>query len=159
VLVLQRALDISVDGGDILYELLTRSLLATLAAGADNAAEALPHLQRCRQIVGAGENWLGLAAHVECAEAVVAAAQGEYSAAEAHFEKAIANSQRYCQPWKEANTLQCWGRTLLAAGQPARAIEKFDAAIEIYRSRGAGVRFVEYVMVDKKRAQDSKSAV
>src|SRR5262249_23282437 len=53
--------------------------------------------------------------------------------------------------------LQHWGRTLLAAGEPARAIEKFDAAIEIYRSRGASVRLIEYMMVDKMRAQDSKT--
>jgi tetratricopeptide (TPR) repeat protein len=83
---------------------------------------------------------------------VVAAAQGEYTAAEAHFEKAIATYQRYCLPWEEANTLQYWGRALLAAGERARAIEKFDAAIEIYRSHGAGTRFIEYVMVDKMRA-------
>jgi len=42
-------------------------------------------------------------------------------------------------------------------GKRARAIEKFDAAIEIYRSHGAGVRFNEYVMADKKRAEGSKS--
>jgi len=60
-------------------------------------------------------------------------------------------------PWEEANTLQNWGRALLAAGEQARAIEKFDAAIEIYRSRGAGARFIEYVMTDKMRAQGSTS--
>src|SRR5262249_54492931 len=53
--------------------------------------------------------------------------------------------------------LQYWGRALLAAGEHARAIEKFDAAIEIYRSRGAGSRFVEYVMADRMRAQGSQS--
>jgi hypothetical protein len=46
---------------------------------------------------------------------------------------------------------------LFAAGEHARAIEKFDAAIEIYRCHGAGTRFIEFVMVDKMRAQGSKS--
>ena len=69
------------------------------------------------------------------------------------FEKAIATYRHYCLPWEEADTLQYWGRALLAAGDRARAIEKFDAAIEIYRSRGAGTQFVEYVTADKMRAQ------
>jgi tetratricopeptide (TPR) repeat protein len=161
--VLQRALDISVDGADILLELITRSLLATLAGLATmagdtgDAAEALPHLERCRQIVGGGENWFGLAGVVERAEAVVAAAQGENAAAERHFEKAIATFQRYCLPWEEADTLQYWGQALVGACERARAIEKFEAAIEIYRSRGASSRFFDYVMADKMRAQCSRS--
>jgi tetratricopeptide (TPR) repeat protein len=114
------------------------------------------HLERCCQIVGAGENWFGIAGSVERAEAVVAAAQREYSAAEAHFEKASMAFQRYCLPWEEADTLQYWGRSLLAAGERARAIEKFNAAIEIYCSRGAGTRFIEYVIADKRRAEGSK---
>jgi len=157
VRVLQRALEIAVDGGDILVELSTRSVLATLAGDTGDAGEALPHLQRSREIVGAGENWFGLAGGVERAEAVVAAAQGENATAETHFEKAIATFQHYCLPWEEADTLQYWGRALLAVGEHARAIEKFDAAIEIYRSRGAGTQFIEYVMVDRMRAQGSTS--
>src|SRR5262249_60950071 len=129
VQVLQSALEISVDGGDILFELTTRSTLAMMAADTGDAGEALPHLQRCRQIVGAGENWFGLAGGVERAEAVVAAAQGQYAAAETQFEKAIATFQHYCLPWEEADTLQYWGRALLVAGECTRAIEKFDAAI------------------------------
>jgi tetratricopeptide (TPR) repeat protein len=155
--VLQRALEISVDGGDILQELFARSALATNFVDSGDALQALPHLQRCRQIVAAGENWFGLAGRAERAEAVVAAAQGENAVAETHFKKAIAIFQRYCLPWEEADTLQYWGRALLEACEPARAIEKFDAAIEIYRSRGAGTRFVDYVIVDKRRAEGSKS--
>src|SRR5262249_41375460 len=80
--VLQRALEISMEAGDILGELTTRSMLAAMTADAGDAAEALPHLERCRQIVGAGEKWFGLAGGVGRAEAVVAAAQGQYAAAE-----------------------------------------------------------------------------
>jgi hypothetical protein len=96
---LLRALEISRDGGDILFELATRSSFATMAADAGDTGEALPHLERCRQIVGAGEDWLGLLGSVERAEAVVAAAQRDYAAAEAHFEKVIATFQRFCLPW------------------------------------------------------------
>jgi tetratricopeptide (TPR) repeat protein len=157
VQLLQRALEISVDGGDILFELTTRSTLAAMAADTGDAGEARGHLERCRQIVGAGENWFGLAGMVERAEAAVAAAKGKNAAAETHFKKAIATFQHYCLPWEQADTLQFWGRALLAGGERARAIEKFDAAIEIYHSHGAGARFVEYVMADKGRAQDPKS--
>ena len=155
---LQKALDISVEGGDILSELTTRSQLATIAADAGDPAEALPHLERCREIVSAGENWRGLAGRVERAEAVMAAAQGEYTAAEAQFEKAIATFRHYSLPWEEADSLQYWGRALLAANERTRAIEKFDAAIDIYHRHGAGTRFIEYVLADKMRAQGSKSS-
>ena len=151
---LQTMLEISVDCGDIIQELATRSALATMAADAGDAGEALPHLERCRQVVGAGENLFGLAGSVERAEAVVAAAQGENAGAEKHFEKAIATFQRYCLRWEEADTLQYWGRALLAAGERAHAIEKFDSAIEIYRSHGAGRRFIDYVMADQRRARE-----
>ena len=134
--------------------MIIRSELATASADIGDAAEALTHVQRCREIVGAGENLLGLAGSVEHAEAVVAAAQGEYAVAETHFREAIATSKRYGLPWGEAAIFQNWGRALLAADERARAIEKFDAAIEIYRSHGAGTRFIEYVMADKRRAQD-----
>jgi hypothetical protein len=60
-------------------------------------------------------------------------------------------------PWEEADTLQYWGRALFAAGERARAIEKFDAAIGKYRSHGVGARFIEYVIADKRRAQGSNS--
>ena len=124
-----------------------------------DAGEVLPHLERCRQIVGAGENWFELAGMVERAEAVAAAAQSERAVAEAPFEKAISSFQRYCLPWVEADTLQYWGCALPAAGERPRAIEKFDAAIEIYPSHGAGMPFIEYVMADKKRAEDSQSTM
>ena len=145
------------EAGDILEELNNRSTLATITVDAGDAGKALPHLQRCREIVGAGENWLGLAGSIERTEAVMAAAQGQYSAAKTQFEKAIATFQRYCLPWEEADTLQYWGQALVGACERARAIEKFEAAIEIYRSRGASSRFFDYVMADKMRAQCSRS--
>ena len=155
VQVLQRALSISVGSGDIAIELIARSLLATIDAA--DTPEALAHVQRCHEIASAGENWLGLAGFVERAEAVVAAALCEYAAAETHFEKAIATFQRYCLPWEEADTFQYWGRALLAASERTRAIEKFEAAIEIYRSHGASARFIDYAMVDKRSAEGSSS--
>ena len=134
------------------WSLENASATSSSRAAAD-AREALTYLQRCREIIGAVESWLGIAGMVERAEAVVAAAQGKYAPAEDQFKKSFATFQHYCLPWEQADTLQFWGRALLAAGERARATEKFDAAIELYRSRGAGTRFIEYVMVDKRRAE------
>ncbi len=154
---LRGVLNTCVVAGDILFELATRSTLATMAADAGDSREALLHLRRCRQIAGSGENWLGLTGSVERAEAVVASAQGKYLGAETQFAKAIATFKDFSLPWEEADTFQYWGRALLASGDRARAIEMFAAAIEIYRSHGAGTQFVDHVMVDEKRAQRSKS--
>ena len=144
--------------GDTLrsVEMVNRPELILLYADTDRYEEAKPHLARCREILASGEDWRGLAGFVARAEAVVAAADGSYEDADRQFEEAIATFHQYL-PWEEAETLQYWGRALLAAGERARAIEKFDAAIEIYRSRGAGTRFIEYVMADKMRTQGSKT--
>ena len=48
--------------------------------------------ERCRQFVGAGENRLGIAGFLERAEAVVAAAQGEYAVAETISKKRLRHS-------------------------------------------------------------------
>ena len=157
VQVLQRALEISVDGGAILYELSIRSALATMAADPGGTGEALPHLKRCRQIVGAGENWLGVAGSVERGGGRRCGARRVRGGG-----KQIRESDRDPPTLLFAvggsRHLQYWGRALLASGERALAMEKFADAIEIYRSHGAGTRFVEYVMADKRRRQDSKSA-
>ena len=87
-----------------------------------------------------------------CAEAVVAAARGNYDIADRQFESALGIHQRYHLAWGEADTLQYWGRALAAAGDRVRAAEKFDAAIENHRSRGVGPRFIEWLTADKMRA-------
>jgi len=74
------------------WSLENASATSSSRAAAD-AREALTYLQRCREIIGAGESWLGIAGMVERAEAVVAVACGEYAGAETHFQKAIATFQ------------------------------------------------------------------
>lgn len=60
---------------------------------------------------------------------------------------------RYHPPFQQAEALYRWGRALLASGDLTRALEKFDAAIDIYRTRGAGEPFVERILADRKRAE------
>jgi len=65
----------------------------------------------------------------------VAAAQGEYSAAEAHFEKAIStfHLQR-----EEADTLQYWAARCFQPRTGTR-YRKVRCRNEIYRSRGESI--------------------
>jgi non-specific serine/threonine protein kinase len=137
------------DAADVLYELIARSRLALVLADAGQAQEARPQIERCREILGAGEDWRGLAGHVARAEAALAAADGRFYDANAQFEKAIANFKRYTLPHEEADTFLHWGRAANAAGD-SRASEKFDAAIELYRHHGFAQRLIERVEADRQ---------
>ncbi len=132
------------DGSLPLVELWLRPECVLCHAQETNLDGAHLHLARCREIIGAGEDWLGLAGAVVRAEAVVAAMEKRLPEAETFFERAIATFTRYSLPWEQAETLLQWGR-VLAAGDEHRANEKFDAAIEIYRRYGAGERWFERV--------------
>ena len=134
---------------DVPGELHTRSLLAGLYAEMGCPERAHPHLTRCREIIGNGEDWRGLAGKVALAEAVVAAAEGKYEEAEAQFERSIQIFRRYHVPFEEAEALHYRGRALNASGELAQANEKLDAAIKIYRRCGAGERWVDRVEADK----------
>ena len=135
---------------------------ANAELGQYDAAER--ELARCRDILAAGEDWRGRSADVVRAAAVLAAAQGRYREADGEFAKALTTYRRYSAPWEEADTLECWGRALLAAGDRARAAEKFDTAIDVYRRIGAPERWIERVTSMRERgvaaagSEDSASA-
>jgi len=142
-----------VTGTDVVGELDARRFMVLLLVAAGRAGEAEEHLSRCREIVGGGEDWRGLAGRVALAEAAVAVAGGDLSAAEAFFAEAVETAGRYSAVWDEAEALQTWGRALLEAGERGRAVEKLDAAIAIYQRIGAGSRWLERVLAHKLRAQ------
>jgi tetratricopeptide (TPR) repeat protein/nucleoside-triphosphatase THEP1 len=123
---------------------------AHVELGQYDAAE--PELARCREIVAAGEDWRGMSGDVGLAAAVLAAARGRYQEAEGEFAAALSIFCRYSAPWEEADTLECWGSALVAAGDRARAAEKFDAAIQVYRRIGAPERWIERVTSMRERA-------
>jgi tetratricopeptide (TPR) repeat protein len=135
---------------------------ANAELGQYDAAER--ELARCRDILAAGEDWRGRSADVVRAAAVLAGAQGRYREADGEFAKALTTYRRYSAPWEEADTLECWGRALLAAGDRARAAETFDTAIEVYRRIGAPERWIERVTSMRERgvaaagSEDSASA-
>jgi pimeloyl-ACP methyl ester carboxylesterase len=66
------------------------------------AADAIAELARCREILASGEDGPGLAGLVARAEAVVAAARGSWSEAEAQFVKAAETFRRHGMVWQEA---------------------------------------------------------
>lgn len=135
-------------------ELVQRALIARFYGGTGRVAEALPHLERCHEILANGEDWSAAAGLVAFAGGVVSAARGS-SAQEfdAHFGQAVEVFRMYGTVWDEAEASHEWGRALLSAGEKAGAIAKFEAALEIYRRIGAGERWINRVLTDKIPAQ------
>jgi len=133
-------------------EMVIRPELALNYVAMDRLEMARAQVLRCAEIVAAGEDWRGLAGHYHRAAAVCAAAEGNANEAEHHFAAAVQAFRRMSLPWREADTFEFWGRALTAADRAEAAVEKFDAAIEIYRRIGAGERWIERVHADRARA-------
>jgi len=142
------------DGGqaNLMYEMQMRPTLSRAHAELSEYDAAERELGRCREILAAGEDWRGMSGDVGLAAAVLAAARGRYQEAEGQFDAALSIFCRYSAPWAEADTLECWASALVAAGDRARAAEKFDAAIEVYRRIGAPERWIERVTFMRERA-------
>ena len=139
--------------GALLWEMRTRPKAALIAVDTGRPDEAAAHLDYCRKILAAGEDWLGLAGFAALAEGAVAAARGRLDAANAHFEKAVEISTQYTLPWLQEETLRYWGKALLGAGDRIQAMQKFDAAIQIYRRAGAGQPWIDQIEADQRQTQ------
>jgi class 3 adenylate cyclase/tetratricopeptide (TPR) repeat protein len=133
------------------FELLFASLLARVFAADGRPKDALPHLERCREILAADDAWAGAAPLVDVLAAVVAAAMGQTVEADAFFEKAMDGLRRFPNVWDEADALHLWGGALLNRGERVAAAAKLDAAIEIYRRIGAGQPWIDRVMADRAK--------
>jgi tetratricopeptide (TPR) repeat protein len=141
------------EGGPLLiYEMRARPFLAMAYVEMNRLDEAAEQVARCYEIMSAGEDWRGRVSTVEWAEAVVAAARGNYDLAEQHFESALAVQRKYHLLIDENWMLPYWGRVRAEGGNRIGAAEKFDEATELYRSRGIGSRFIELVRADKERS-------
>lgn len=95
---------------------------------------------------------------IQLAEACVAAASADNEKAQRHFDAAVRVAQRFDDVWTEGEALELGGRALLDAGKRREAIEKYDAAIAIYRRIGAGAPWLERVLAEKLHAQGSSSS-
>ena len=92
---LQHGLDNGDRGPVVLHEMRARPLLARLHVSMNGLDAAAKEVDRCHQIMAAGEDWRGLAGDVARAEAVVAAARGDFDIADRQFEAALAIHQKY----------------------------------------------------------------
>jgi tetratricopeptide (TPR) repeat protein len=155
---LQENLAIVIEGPQVIFEMHVRLELALIYAETGRPEQAHPHLARCREVITGGEDWRGLAGHFARAEAAIAAAESRFENAQPLFAKAAEIHRRYQVPFDEAETLHYWGRALLATGECSAALEKLDAAMELYRRHGAGERWLERVRADRLRAQSAVPA-
>jgi pimeloyl-ACP methyl ester carboxylesterase len=123
------------------------------------ADDAIAELERCREILACGDDGPGLAGLVARAEAVLAAARGSWSEAEAQFVKAAETFRRHGMVWQEAQTFQSWGSALRAGADRRAAIEKLDIAIEIYRRHAASHGSIDSVESAPSSATGDSGAV
>ena len=141
---LQRALDLGRQGPQVPTELAARARLAQLLA-AERPGDAAAHLDRCDEIVAAGEDWRGAVAPVELARAAVAAARGDAAATDTASERALRVTVDHRLPWHEAAALDAWGRLSDGRGDHRAAAERWRRAREAYRRLGAPDRWLEGV--------------
>jgi pimeloyl-ACP methyl ester carboxylesterase len=95
--------------------------------------DAIAELERYREILAAGESGDALTGVVARAEAIVAAARGSWSEAEAQFLKAAETFRRHGMVWQEAQTFRSWGHALSVGANRREAVETLDRAIEVHR--------------------------
>jgi DNA-binding SARP family transcriptional activator len=141
---LESALAIVVEGGAPYFELWVRPDLARALAESGRAEAAREHADRCRAIVGAGEDWRGRAGAVALADAVVLAHEGRAADAVRGFEAGRAVLARHGLRGEEAELLHEWGRLL-------EAPERLDEAAGLYRRHLAGPLWLERVEADRRR--------
>ena len=135
---LEGALEIVTDGGADYFAMWVLPDLARVRAEAGRVAEARAAVERCREIVGRGEDWRGRGGVAMVAEAVVLAAEDRVDEADACFRAAHETLERYGLVAERAECLHEWGRAVGDAG-------RFEEALELYRRHGAGTAWIERV--------------
>ncbi len=134
-------------------EMRDRPGLAMAYAAQGRLDEARAEVDRCRDVLALGEDWRGAAGRVTLAEAVLAAAERRVEDAQGLLEQAIEILRRYHLPWEEAGGLLLWAELLSAHGRRYRtpALERVDAAIDIYTRHGAGRPLIDRALAIRER--------
>jgi len=148
---LSGALAIGLDGPSILIQLKASAELAIVLAESGRPGESESHLARCRQILGMGEDWRGLAGRGSLAEAVSAGMAGRIEEADAHLTGALAIFHRYSLPWDRAEALTLTARYQARGGRRYRqvAFESFDEAAAVYRACDAAEPWTSHLVALK----------
>jgi class 3 adenylate cyclase/tetratricopeptide (TPR) repeat protein len=123
--------------------------------------EARHSFEEAIELIPAEEDLRGMATLSNLVGAMLDAHDEKLESSAAKFNSAIEAARRYSLRWHEAEANHMWGRALLDSGDPVAALEKFNAALEIYARIGAKPFWSERVVADKMRAQglDSSLAV
>ncbi|TCO32475.1 transcriptional regulator [Kribbella steppae] len=103
VTALRRAVTIGVEGPQVPTELAARAELAQVLAESGDLTEAAVELQRCDEILAAGEDWRGLGGVVELARGAVTGVDDAY-------QRAVEIFTTYRLAWRRAAALKAWGR-------------------------------------------------
>jgi DNA-binding CsgD family transcriptional regulator len=147
----EEGIQLTLDAPEMGVELQFRLRLVELHARLGNTAEAEEHLARALELVG-GQDWHGTMGKLRRAQAALCFAEGNSAEAEALMTEAIDLFQRFGLVWEEAAALHIWGRALSRGrASRARAVEKLEAARDIYREYGAGERWAAAVEADVAR--------
>jgi DNA-binding SARP family transcriptional activator len=137
---LANGLAVAVQGPQVPAELMLRAELALLAAERGRVDEGSAELARCQEILRSGEDWHGLAGRVALAAAMLAAADDRPTEAAEAFTAATQAFRGHACCWDEAEARCLWARAL-----PAEASSQREIAAGLYRSIGAGHRWVSWV--------------
>lgn len=155
---LTEGLELAQSGPHLILEVGFLVELSSLYAESGKLEEARASIARAIEIQSNGEDWRGLTGGVALAQATVAAAEGRDGAAQALFATAAETARRYGVPWDEAKTLLRWARYLMDSGDRRAALEKLDAALELYQAAGAGAAWLEPLLAMKLEAQGVSSS-
>ncbi|MBW3536955.1 MAG: hypothetical protein KY395_04180, partial [Actinobacteria bacterium] len=122
-----------------------RPLLAGYRARLGDVQAALSNLAVAEELLGT-DGYRGSSTPMHRARAEIAAASGDLATAETHMGLTVDSTQRWRQGFFEPLVLRDWGRILITHGDTVRGVEKLDAAAELYRSLGAGQRWIDSVL-------------
>jgi class 3 adenylate cyclase/tetratricopeptide (TPR) repeat protein len=107
---LRRALHISREGGNVLFELWVLPILAELHLRLEAHDQAAESVARGFELISAERNWYGLPGPMHLARGRLAQARGQRAAAEEDYRHAVEINRRWQLPWDEAQALEAWGR-------------------------------------------------
>ena len=144
---LNEGLAIAVPAGLRVYEAGFRVDLAFLEIDRRRLDSARDQVDRAKALM-AGQDWRGLADRLALAE-VALAAEHDPSRAGPLFERVVEALRARLLPWDQAEALLLWGRFLGQAGEPTRAVERFDAALSIYDRCCAGPHWQDRVQRER----------
>jgi len=135
---LQRALSISHDGGNVLYELWALPILAELQLRNGDVDRAAESVGRAFALIEPERNWYGLPAPLHLTRGRVAQARGKLHDAADSYRQAVQINRKWQLPWDEAKALEAWGTIPGNEQRLGEALEIFTrlgAAREIERLR------------------------